>query len=81
VPSARVTRVVVPGGGGVVAGAGVAVGGSAVTVAVLVGFASSPVTLGQSWTTIQAMRITPATRSSRRRTYTERSCGLLTTPR
>ncbi len=47
VVAARVTRVVVPGGGVVgfgvtgAVGVGVAVGGRAVTVAVLVGFASS----------------------------------------
>jgi len=81
------TRVVVPGGGGVGFGVtggacvGEAVGGRAVTVAVLVGFASSPVIRGQTWTMTQAARRPPARRSSQRRTYTERSCGLLTNPR
>ncbi len=87
VPAGSVTRVVVPGGGvgfGV-AGAGVlalgpGVGGSAVTVAVLVGLASSSPD-GHTWTTTQATKIAAAKRSSHRRTYTERGCCLLTAPR
>jgi hypothetical protein len=83
VPTGRVTDVVTPGGGALEAGAegvGVAVGGSAVTVAVLVGFPSSDPD-GHSWTTTQAAKIAAAKRSSLRRTYTERSCCLLTAPR
>ena len=81
VPTGRVTGVVTPGGGALEAGAeGVGVGGSAVTVAVLVGFPSSDPD-GHSWTTTQAAKIAAAKRSSLRRTYTERSCCLLTAPR
>lgn len=78
VVAASVTRVVVPGGG--VVGFGEAVGGRAVTVDVLVGFASSS-DAGHSCTTTQATRIAAAKRSSHRRTYTERGCCLLTSPR
>jgi hypothetical protein len=78
VPTGRVTDVVTPGGGALEAGAD-GVGGSAVTVAVLVGFPSSPD--GHSWTTTQAAKIAAAKRSSLRRTYTERWCCLLTAPR
>jgi hypothetical protein len=68
VPAARVTLVVMPGGGvGVVAAVGVAAGGSAVTVDVLVGF-GSPDPSGQTWTRIHATKIAAAKRSSRRRT-------------
>lgn len=88
VPPASVTRVVMPAGMvgfGVVgagdgAAVGVAVGGSAVTVAVLVGFGPSDPS-GQTWTTTHATRIAAARRSSHRRTYTERGCCLLTAPR
>lgn len=79
----RVTRVVAPGGGvgvGVGLALGVGVGGSAVTVAVLVGPASSP-TRVHTWSTTHASRISAATRSSHRRTYTERGCCLLTSTR
>jgi hypothetical protein len=71
-PAWRVTEVVTPGGGVLGTGAdgvGVAVGGSAVTVAVLVGFASS-VADCHTWTTTQATNIAAAKRSSHRRTYT-----------
>jgi hypothetical protein len=84
VPAGSVTRVVMPAGrvgfGVVGAGVGVAVGGKAVTVAVLVGFGSSDPS-GQIWTTIHAAKIAAAKRSSQRRTYTERGCCLLTAPR
>lgn len=80
VPAGSVTRVVMPAGR-VGFGAGVvAVGGNAVTVAVLVGFGSSDPS-GQTWTTTHATRIAAARRSSQRRTYTERGCCLLTAPR
>jgi hypothetical protein len=84
VPAGSVTRVVMPAGrvgfGVVGAGVGVAVGGKAVTVAVLVGFGSSDPS-GQTWTTTHATKIAAAKRSSQRRTYTERGCCLLTAPR
>ena len=68
-PAARVTVAVVPGGGVLAdgAGLGVAVGGSAVTVAVVVGLSSS-VPDGHTWTTTQTARIAAARRSSLRRT-------------
>lgn len=69
-PAARVTLVVMPGGGvgvGVVAAVGVAPGGSAVTVDVLVGFGSSDPS-GQTWTMTHATKIAAARRSSHRRT-------------
>ena len=69
VPAGSATRVVVPGGGvlGFGVGVGVPVGGSAVTVAVLVGFASSSPD-GHTCTTTQATRIAAAKRSSHRLT-------------
>ena len=73
-PAGSVTRVVTPGGG-VLGAVPEAAGGSAVTVAVLVGFTppSAPSSAdGHRWTTTHATRIAAATRSNHRRTYTER---------
>lgn len=78
-PAGSVTRVVMPGGGVLgfgVAGTGlltaepvgVGAGGRAVTVAVLVGFASSPGPPGHTCTMIHATRNPAAKRSSHRRT-------------
>ena len=68
VPAGSATRVVVPGGVlGFGVGVGVPVGGRAVTVAVLVGLASSSPD-GHTCTTTQATRIAAAKRSSHRLT-------------
>lgn len=85
---ASATFVVEPSAGVVgtgVVGFAVALGdadGNAVTVAVLVGAGRSSGWFGHSLTTIQATRNAAASRSNRRRTYTERGrCLLLTAPR
>ncbi len=79
VPAVSVTGAVLPGGG-LLGGVADGVGGSAVTVAVLVGLALS-FPNGQTRTTTHATKIAAAKRSSHRWTYTERGCCLLTTQR